>query len=71
MATKKSKSASEANAVASSSAAAAEDAPKPFTNMTIPLEIKLPEATPNTVKICSWNVAGLRAAQKKVGRFFL
>lgn len=60
---KKAKSASEANVAA---AATAEDAPKPFTNMTIPVIIKLPEPTPNTVKICSWNVAGLRAAQKKV-----
>lgn len=33
--------------------------------MTIPEVIEVPPATPGTVKICSWNVAGFRACQKK------
>ncbi|KAG9019567.1 hypothetical protein FRB90_000475 [Tulasnella sp. 427] len=37
-----------------------------YTNMTIPEVIEgIPPATPGTVKICSWNVAGYRACQKK------
>ncbi|KAG8907393.1 hypothetical protein FRB99_004418 [Tulasnella sp. 403] len=35
------------------------------TNATIPTNLSLPSPTPGTVKISSWNVAGLRAAQKK------
>lgn len=36
------------------------------TNVTIPVVINFAPPTPDTVKIASWNVAGLRAALKKV-----
>lgn len=47
----------------------AKDAPsdsKQPNNMTIPAVINFAPPTPNTVKIASWNVAGLRASLKKV-----
>ncbi|KAG8884811.1 hypothetical protein FRB98_002170 [Tulasnella sp. 332] len=36
------------------------------TNMTLPAIISFPPPTPDTIKIASWNVAGLRAAFKKI-----
>ena len=60
---KKSKSGATMDTSSSSSSSTVK---KKYTNMTIPVTVSLPEATPGTVKICSWNVAGFRAAQKKV-----
>lgn len=48
------------------STAQAEVALKQPTNVTLPVLISFPPPTPDTVKIASWNVAGLRAALKKV-----
>ncbi|KAG9010925.1 hypothetical protein FRB94_009405 [Tulasnella sp. JGI-2019a] len=39
------------------------------TNVTLPVNITFPSPTPDTVKIASWNVAGLRASLKKVCTF--
>ncbi|CCM02078.1 uncharacterized protein FIBRA_04155 [Fibroporia radiculosa] len=41
------------------------------TNKVIPVQVSFPERTPGTLRIATWNICGLAAAQKKGFKYYL